>query len=96
MLALTATATHDTLQVVSQRLSLKDVVIIALPPNRPNIMYKIQPQQNLEELSTSLSTDLRRLGISFPKTVIFYQKYTDCSQVYLTIRNKLGRSFTYP
>ena len=32
LLALTATATHDTLRVVCQRLLLKNVAIIALPP----------------------------------------------------------------
>ncbi len=57
VLALTATATQETLQVVSQCLSLKDVVVVALPPDRPNIMYEVQPLQTLEEFSTSLSTE---------------------------------------
>ena len=96
VLALTATATQETLQVVSRRLSLRDAVIVALPPSRPNIMYKVQPLQDLAEFSSSLSTDLRRLGIAFPKTVIFCQKCADCSQLYLTIRSKLGRTFTHP
>ena len=96
MLALTATATQETLQVASERLALKDVVVVALPPSRPNIMYKVQPLQNLEEFSISLSTGLRRLGAAFPKTVIFCQKYTDCSQLYLTIRRLLGVAFTHP
>ena len=74
MLALTATATQETLQVASERLALKAVVVVALPPSRPNIMYKVQPLQNLEEFSISLSTGLRRLGTAFPKTVIFCQK----------------------
>ena len=96
MLALTATATQETLRVVSERLSLKDVVLVALPPSRPNIMYKLQPLDNLADFSTNLSTDLRRLGIAFPKTVIFCQKYKDCSELYLTVRKKLGGEFTHP
>jgi len=96
MLALTATATQETIRVVSQRLSLKDVVVVALPPSRPNIMYKVQPLQNLEEFSNSLSTGIKRLGIAFPKTVVFCQTYTDCSQLHLTIRKKLGGALTHP
>ncbi len=96
MLVLTATATPETVRVVSERLSMKNVVVVALPPNRPNIMYKVQPLQNLEHFTTSLSTDLRRRGIAFPKTVIFCQKYTDCAQLYLVIRKKLGSAFTHP
>lgn len=96
VLALTATATQETLRVVSHRLSLKDVVVVALPPSRPNIMYKVQPLQKLEEFSNCLSTDIKRLGIAFPKTVVFCQKYTDCSQLHLTIRKKLGGALTHP
>ena len=72
------------------------MVVVALLPSRPNIIYKIQPLQNLEDFTNSLTTDLRRLGIAYPRTVIFCQKYTDCSQLYLTIRKKLGGSFTHP
>lgn len=67
MLALTATATQETLQVVLQRLSLKDVVVVALPPSRPNIIYKVQPLQNLEEFTNSLSADLRKLVLLTPE-----------------------------
>ena len=63
VLALIATATQKTLQVVTERLSMKDIALVALPPSRVNIMFKIQPLQNLDELSTTLSTGLRRLSI---------------------------------
>jgi len=49
VLALTATATQETLQVVTERLSMKDIALVALPPSRVNIMFKIQPLQNLDE-----------------------------------------------
>ena len=90
VLALTATATHKTLQVVCDRLSLRDVVLIALPPN---IMYRVQPLQTLDEITTSLSIDLRNEGIEFPKTIIFCREYKDCSQLYMNIRMKLDGAF---
>ncbi len=90
MMALTATATHRILQVVCQHLSLKDVAIVALPPN---IMYK---SSTITELTSSLSVDLRRQGVDFPKTLILCQTYQDCSQLYMVIRKKLGGPFTCP
>jgi len=51
-------------------------------------MFKIQPLQNLDELSTSLSSSLRRH--------VFCQKYPDCSDLYLMIKRKLGGGFTHP
>ncbi len=96
VLALTATATEKTMEVVTQRLALRDLAIVALPPNRPNIMYRVQPLQSLEEITSAFSDNLRRQRIDYPKTVVFCQKYKDCSDLYLTIRNKLGRDFTHP
>ncbi len=60
VMALKATATQKTLEAVCQRLSLKDIVMVALPPNRPNIMYRVQNLQTAEELSSSFSADVRR------------------------------------
>ena len=96
VLALTATATQETLQVVTERLSMKDIALVALPPSRVNIMFKIQPLQNLDEFSTTLSTGLRRLSIDYPKTIVFCRRYEDCSDLYLTIRRKLGGAITHP
>lgn len=54
MLALTATATQETVQVVSQNVSLKDVVV-SLPPSWPNITYKLQPLHK-RNINTCLHT----------------------------------------
>ncbi len=60
VLALTAAATQKTLQVVSQRLSLKGAAIVTPPSFRPNIIYNVHPLQNLDGLSTTFSVDLKR------------------------------------
>lgn len=57
-------------------------------------MYKVQLLQNLEEFTTSLSTDLR---IALLEIFNFRVKYTGCSQLYLMIWKTLGEVFTdYP
>ena len=49
LLALTATATKDTFQAVCSRLSLVDPVVIALSPDRPNLMLNIMGKPTIEE-----------------------------------------------
>jgi len=49
MLALTATATEDTFQVVCSRLSLVDPVVIAVPPDRSNMMLTVKEKPTIEE-----------------------------------------------
>lgn len=71
VLALTATATQKSLEVVTQHLSMNDVALVALPPSRANITFKIQPLQNLDEFSTSLSSSLRRHAIDYPHNCSF-------------------------
>lgn len=42
------------------------------------------------------SSSLKRHAIDYPKTVVFCQKYQDCSDLYLMIKRKLGGGFTHP
>jgi len=58
MMALTATATHETLQVVTDRLAMVNPALIALPPYRSNISYDMQPAINLDQLSSMLVMEL--------------------------------------
>ena len=41
-MALTATATTETYHIVTQRLSMKDAVLVAVPPFRDNIPRSLQ------------------------------------------------------
>ena len=95
-MALTATATHSTLNVVVERLSLKDYVIVALPPNRPNIKLIVQASEGLEKYALELSVQLRRLKLHYPKTILFCQNYQDCASFYLCINHYLGEDKTEP
>ena len=96
VMALTATATHDTFDAVVQRLSMRNPAVIALPPGRTNITYFVQPLLTLHDLTDMICSDIRKLDSSYPKTVIFFRTYKDCSDLYLTIRKKLGKRFTEP
>ena len=69
--ALTATATRDMFDAIVQRLSMTIVAIIALPPGRTNIKYSVQPLLDLPDLTDFICDDVGKLGINYPKTVIF-------------------------
>ena len=96
VLALTAAATQETLRVVTLHLSMRDVAVVGLPPSRANTMFKMQPFQKLDKFTTSLCTDLMRLRLDYPKTVVFCRTYDDAADLYITMRSKLGGAFTHP
>ena len=54
MMALTATATSETLYVVTRRLSMEKPILVALPPYRDNISYHIHCKVNVDCFTTSL------------------------------------------
>ncbi len=67
-------------------------VLITLPPDQGNIMYAIHPAVTLDELSDILCRNL--CSTSFLKTVLFVQKYRDCSDLYSQLEHKLGGDIT--
>lgn len=96
VMALTATATTMTYHVVCERLSMVNPVLIAMPPYRLNIMYRVLPMLRLEDLSTEICEELATKRLLYPKTIIFVRSYTDCSDLYLTIEKKLGKNVFEP
>ncbi len=95
-MALTATATRTTFDTIAEKLALQNPKMIVLSPERLNIFYRVDPPVTVSELATNLGEELAEKWMEFPKTVIFCRKYQDCSDLYLTLRNELGRKLTEP
>ena len=96
ILALTATATSQTLHTVIQRLSMVQPTLVALPPYRDNISYKVHPKCDLDTFTTSICSELNCKRMSFPKTIIYVRTYKDCIDIYMQLKQKLGFGFTEP
>ena len=96
IMALTATASENTLRIAVKRLSLKNPVIIALSPYRENISYYVVPDVNMDTFTSSISDELITQQSNFPKTVVFVRSYKDCSCIYSMIKRKSGINFTAP
>ena len=95
-MALTATATQETLSVVTRQLSLKEPVIVAISPNRVDIKLVVKPPQKLVDFARELGEDLKKHNKNYLITVVFCNSYNDCSYLYTTIVHYLGKQKTTP
>ena len=66
-----------------------DPIIVALPPNKENITYKVHKKIELDVFTTMLCCDLNQEQMYFPKTIICVRTYTDCINMYLEMKEKL-------
>ena len=96
VMALTATATKENYEAVCLRLSMSNPIIVGCSSYRANISYIVKPLPKMESFCKSLASDLKRMGMNYPKTVIFCRRYPDCSDLYRQLRMHLGDSITYP
>lgn len=96
IMALTATLTSETLICITERLALKTPSILATSPQRNNIYYSTSPQVTVDELAQSLCDEFNEKRANFPKTILFCRRYIDCSQIFITLRSKLGNGITEP
>ena len=97
IIALTATATKVTLEVVKNRLSLKNPVIIGLPPSRDNTTFiKVEKLSTLDKFCQLLANEIQIYRTGFPKTIIFCQTYPDCANMYHQLKCILGEDFSDP
>ena len=90
-MALTATATRSTYDCILHCLSMKDVAVIAFPPNRSNIQYSVQTMTTIEDFSATMSSQLMKEGTDIVKTAVVCRKYLDCLMLYLRLKRKLGK-----
>ena len=96
VIALTATATSETLKVVKECLSLDDPAVIGLSPNLPNVFYSAVKLPKLEDFCRGLTNAIMKHRVLYPKTIIFCHSYSDCGDIYHMVEVMMGPSFTEP
>lgn len=95
-MALTATATKETVSTVKLRLAMDDPQMVGLNAERSNIKYSVKPSISVDEFSTTVTKQLMSTRTMTPKTVIFCQTLRDCSEIFASIKRKLGPNITEP
>ena len=71
IIALTATATLSTFEIVKERLSLRELIVIGVSPNRPNINLSVLLTKTLDSVVDIICEGLEKDRLSYPKTVVF-------------------------
>ena len=96
ILALTATASSETAEIIFERLSMVNVKTIGLSPERPNIKYYVLPMPEMEDICSTLAKELIADRASMPKTVVFCQTLKQCGDFYAEMKSELGQYLTEP
>lgn len=96
MMCLTATATKQMCSEIIGIFGMKNVKVVAVSPAKPNIRYVIKTKQNISETLEPLMKELKFRHVTFPRTIIYCRKLSDCGRVYLQIKDYLGNYFTSP
>ena len=95
-MALTATATKDTLDCVISRLGMENPVIIGLPPDRANVKLTVEPCPDVLTLCKALVKELMEKRVEATKTVIFCRTLKLCGELCITMKKMLGIHITEP
>ena len=69
---------------------------MSISPHKKNIVYIVGNNTSVEEFVNDLASSLRVLRKEMPKTVVFCQRYEECSKMYRLFRHYLGDNFTEP
>ena len=96
ILALTATATRNTLECVTSRLAMDKPTVIGLSPDRPNIKLSVQPCPSITTLCKQLADELKEKCSSTPKTIVFSRSLKHYADMCVLMRRHLGPHITDP
>ena len=91
ILALTATATQETLKCVVSRPSMQDPAIIGLSPDRPNIKLSVQPCPSIPKMCEWLAKELLEKRTTTLNTVVFCRSLHHCADMCMILKKLLGK-----
>ena len=90
VMALTATASKTLREDIMKFLGMKNPVVIAVSPDKANIMYEIVPFVSTNATFGTLAEQQLLIG----RAIIFCQQLEDCPKLYRFFRKALGQNFT--
>lgn len=97
-IALTATATKLLRSKIIEIIGLQNPQIIAVSPCKANIMYSVSKFVSVETSFGPLLEQIKKLGVSLPRTIIYCRRYEDTSSLYQYLRAglRLAGGFVEP
>jgi len=74
---------------------MKNPVIIAESPNKPNVKYIVQTKsESIEETFAPLIEQIKRQRTSMDKMIIFCASYEVATHIFHFIKSRLGKEIT--
>lgn len=95
-MALTATATKKTREVVIKRLSMAAPIIISVTPSKSNIKYCVMQKTPIETVVASIVQLLVVHGTNTERTIIYCRYCKEVVEFYEEFKKQLGANFTAP
>lgn len=95
-MALTATASKSTRELITRSLFMVNSISIYMPPQKKNILYCVKDKGSIESLVKRICLPLKELLIQYLRTIIFCKCYDECSEMYHTFRSEIKDYSTYP
>ena len=96
VLALTATATKETLESDKSHLSMEHPTLFELSPDRANIKFIVEPCPDIRELCRQLTDELMAKRTATPKTIVFCHSLQHCANIFALVKRILDRNITEP
>ena len=67
-----------------------------MPKFRGKILYTVKCKCDVESQVQAIVDGIKEDRILYPKTLIYVRTYSDCSDIYLQLRSKLGLEINDP
>ena len=91
VLALTATASKETLQKVIRSLCMKNVLSVIRAPKRDNIKLMVQKvNTDIQSALANLANEHKEKGIAMPRTIVYCRSIRDCGILFKHFNKVLG------
>ena len=96
MMCLTATAPKPMCTEIIRIVGMKNPKVFATSPSKPNICYIVKAVEDISEVLEPMMELLKSKHVTFPRTIIYCRKLSECGSVYVQFRDCLGEHFTAP
>lgn len=95
-MALTATATSTTREVVQKRLCMQNPKLIYLPPTKKNIYYSVKTKLTMLEVIQPIVEELQSRNKYADKMILYCRRLNEVADMYEEFKSLLGEEFCYP
>ena len=95
IMALTATATKNTIDTILDVLAMKNPCFVSESPEKQNMVYVVEcisKDSNIEHYFAWLADDIVKHGTMTERTIIYCQTIKQCGKIYNCIKSMIGNN----